>query len=145
MTFLWDEILRYHSPPHTPSLTRSSTESSICGTGSSALLTLGRRAVFLDTVDTVRRSLYKLYDVTSDGGVYWDTQGSLTPIDVYDSFSGSLNWINYQGHWGNKGFNNCWKEGTANICDIEDSPNGRMQSSMMGRPWGKRDVPSQVL
>jgi hypothetical protein len=89
--------------------------------------------------------VFGLEDVTSDGGVYWDTQGNLTTIDVYDSFSGSLNWINYEGHWGNKGFHDCWKEGTLDVCDLDDGPNGPMQSSLMGRQWGKRDVSKSPL
>jgi hypothetical protein len=71
--------------------------------------------------------LFKLEDVTSDGGVYWDTHGNLTAVNMYDSFTGSLNWINYQGDWGNKGSHKCWKEGTRKVCDLVDGPIGPLR------------------
>jgi hypothetical protein len=78
----------------------------------------------------------KLVDVTADGGVRWDTQGNLTVINVDDTFDGSLSWLNYKGHWGNKGFYKCFTK--SGFCSLQSGPKGPMQTMDLKR--GKRDV-----
>jgi hypothetical protein len=102
--------------------------------------------------------VFTLQDVTSDDGVHWDTQGNLTAISYPDSYSGSLNWLNYKGNWGNKAFNNCWKWASRDVCSMDTGPTGPLQSDAMNPKHTKRapsetlletlserDLPSQVL
>jgi hypothetical protein len=101
--------------------------------------------------------IFKLQDVTSDGGVYWDTQDSLTPINWPDLYSGSLDWLNYRGRWGNEGDDTCWWYELYPACDLVTGPPGPMRPEVFNHP-GKRDgsqplheklsagdLPSQVL
>jgi hypothetical protein len=73
--------------------------------------------------------VFKLQDVTSDDGVYWDTQDNLTVINYPDLHSGSLNWLNYKGHWGNKV--NCWQEGKHDVCDTDSGPEGPLRPELL--------------
>jgi hypothetical protein len=56
----------------------------------------------------VNAVVFKLNDVTSDGGVAWDTKDSIVPVLYPDTYGGDLEWLNYQGAWGNQGQTNCW-------------------------------------
>jgi hypothetical protein len=98
-------------------------------------------------------------DETSDDGVYWDTQDHLTVINYPESYSGSLNWLNYKGNWGNHKSQNCWRFGDGRTCGHESGPKGPLQMDQMHldksskRDVSKtlledpsvRDLPSQVL
>jgi hypothetical protein len=73
-----------------------------------------------------------LLDQTSDGGVYWDTQNSLTTINYPDNYSGNFSWLNYHGVWGNKGNSGCWWHGFAQMCDVADGPRGPLRPELEG-------------
>ena len=89
--------------------------------------------------------IVKLQDVTSDGGVYWDTQSSLTAINYPDTYSGSLNWLNYKGDWGNKGVTNCWWYAIHNECELNDGPIGPLRPEMSNLKRRKRDISQTLL
>jgi hypothetical protein len=89
--------------------------------------------------------VFKLQDVTSDGGVYWDTQSSLTPINWPDLYSGSLDWLNYRGHWGNKGVDNCWWYSLYPGCELVTGPNGPLRPEVLNYIRRKRDVSKTLL
>jgi len=84
------------------------------------------------TFTYVNAVVFKLQDQTSDGGVYWDTQNSLTTINYPDTYSGSLGWLNYLGDWGNKGQTNCWWHVFYSECELEDGPNGPVRADVEG-------------
>jgi hypothetical protein len=60
------------------------------------------------TLTYVNAGIFKLQDITSDGGVHWDSKDSIVPLLYPDSFSGGLAWLNFKGQWGNKGTTSCW-------------------------------------
>jgi hypothetical protein len=80
----------------------------------------------------VNVKLFKLQDLTSDGGVYWDTQNSLTTINYPDNYTGSLSWLNFQGDWGNKGSTHCWWHFIYKECELIDGPNGPLRPEVEG-------------
>jgi len=84
------------------------------------------------TFTYVNAIVFKLQDETSDGGAYWDTQNSLTTIDYPDTYTGTLNWLNYKGEWGNEGINDCWWYAIHNECELVDGPPGPVRTEMSG-------------
>jgi hypothetical protein len=89
--------------------------------------------------------VFTMQDVTSEDGVYWDTRGNLKAINYPDTYSGSLNWLNYKGNWGNKGFNNCWKWAAREVCAMETGSTGPLQSDVMNPKHDKRDASKTLL
>jgi hypothetical protein len=80
----------------------------------------------------VNAVIFQLQDVTSDGGVYWDTQNSLTTINYPDNYTDSLSWLNFQGDWGNIGSTSCWWHFIYSECELIDGPNGPLRSDVEG-------------
>jgi hypothetical protein len=76
--------------------------------------------------------LVNIQDVTSDGGVYWDTQNNLTTINYPDNYTDSLSWLNFQGDWGNMGSTSCWWYSIYSSCELVDGPNGPLRSNVEG-------------
>ncbi|CCA75387.1 hypothetical protein PIIN_09371 [Serendipita indica DSM 11827] len=101
----------------------------------------------------VNAIIFQLKDTTSDGGVYWDTVNALTTIGYPDTYSGSQNWLNYVGAWGNKGVNNCWWYGIHDECELVDGPTGPVRADLLGAAKtsgslfakASADLPSHVL
>jgi hypothetical protein len=75
---------------------------------------------------------FKIKDVTSDGGVYWDTQDSLTTIKYPDFYTGNLAWLNFQGDWGNVGSTSCWWHFILPMCELVDGPKGPLRPDVEG-------------
>ncbi|KAG8830276.1 Vacuolar protein sorting-associated protein 62 [Serendipita sp. 400] len=84
----------------------------------------------------------QLYDITSDDGVYWDTQWSLTMINYPDTYSGTLNWLNYAGVWGNKGQTDCWWYSVYPSCKVVTGPIGPARDDVLG--MAKRSIGSML-
>jgi len=84
------------------------------------------------TFTYINAVIFQLQDVTSDGGVYWDTQNSLTTINYPDTYTDSLAWLNFQGDWGNIGSTSCWWYSIYNQCELTDGPNGPLRSDVEG-------------
>ncbi|KAG8768856.1 Vacuolar protein sorting-associated protein 62 [Serendipita sp. 405] len=76
--------------------------------------------------------VFKLQDVTSDQGVYWDTKDHLVPIGYPETYTESLEWLNYQGTWGNKGATNCWWYWMYKQCELVTGPNGPLRADVLG-------------
>ena len=91
------------------------------------------------TFTYVNAVVFKLQDVTSDGGAYWDTQNALTLFNYPDTYTGSQSWLNYLGDWGNKGVNNCWWYSIHKECELVDGPVGPARADTLGQKR-KRDV-----
>jgi hypothetical protein len=89
--------------------------------------------------------VFKLQDQTTDGGAYWDTQDSLTTINYPDTYNGSLNWLNYEGYWGNEGVNDCWWYAVHKECELVGGPPGPLRTEMSNLKRRKRDVSKTLL
>ncbi|KAF8074862.1 hypothetical protein FPV67DRAFT_1445874 [Lyophyllum atratum] len=76
--------------------------------------------------------VFKLQDATSDGGVAWDTKDSLVNLAYPDSYSGSLDWLNYKGAWGNVGNTDCWWHVFYNECQVVTGPPGPLRDDVLG-------------
>ncbi|KAG6890110.1 hypothetical protein C0995_012061 [Termitomyces sp. Mi166 len=76
--------------------------------------------------------VFKLQDLTSDGGVYWDIRDKLVTFAYPDTFSGSLDWLNYKGYWGNIGQTNCWWYNIHKECEIVTGPDGPYRPDVLG-------------
>ncbi|KAG8805653.1 Vacuolar protein sorting-associated protein 62, partial [Serendipita sp. 399] len=76
--------------------------------------------------------VFKLQDVTSDQGVYWDTKDRLVPVGYPDTYADPLDWLNYQGTWGNKGATNCWWYFMYKQCELVTGPNGPLRPDVLG-------------
>lgn len=73
--------------------------------------------------------VFKLVDVTDDYGPIWDTKGRVVPLQYRDpdqrlplEHSGEESWLNYPGHWGNRGVDKCWWHRAVGYCQV--SPSG---------------------
>ncbi|KAG8827579.1 Vacuolar protein sorting-associated protein 62 [Serendipita sp. 399] len=84
------------------------------------------------TFTYVNAVVFQLQDITSDGGVYWDTQNSLTTLNYPDTYSGDQNWLNYAGAWGNKAVKNCWWSVFYDECKLVAGPIGPVRSDVLG-------------
>lgn len=69
--------------------------------------------------------MFKLVDVTDDYGPIWDTKGHVVPLQYHESLengqkahTGLHAWLDYPGHWGNKGVNNCWWHRALGYCQV---------------------------
>ncbi|KAG6893040.1 hypothetical protein C0992_011485, partial [Termitomyces sp. T32_za158] len=80
--------------------------------------------------------VFKLQDVTSDGDVSWDIRDSLVNFAYPDTFSGSYNWLNYKGYWGNIGQTNCWWYKIHKECEIVTGPDGPYRPDVLGSARG---------
>lgn len=76
--------------------------------------------------------IFKLQDLTSDGGVSWDTKDSLVDLAYPDTYSGSLDWLNYKGAWGNIGTTDCWWHVFYSECQNVTGPTGPLRSDVLG-------------
>lgn len=76
--------------------------------------------------------VFKLQDLTSDGGVSWDIRDSFVNFAYPDTFSGSHNWLNYKGYWGNIGQTTCWWYKIHKECEIVTGPDGPYRSNVLG-------------
>jgi hypothetical protein len=94
------------------------------------------------TFTYVNAVIFQLQDVTSDGGVYWDTQDSLTTINYPDNYTDSLAWLNFQGDWGNAGSTSCWWHFIYSECELIDGPNGPLRSDVEGATTIQMVVPA---
>ncbi|GLB41912.1 putative vacuolar protein sorting-associated protein 62 [Lyophyllum shimeji] len=86
------------------------------------------------TFTYVNAVVFKLQDLTSDGGVAWDTKNSLVTLAYPDTYSGSLDWLNYKGAWGNLGTTNCWWYVFHDECKIVTGPTGPLRPDVLGAP-----------
>ncbi|KAL7423849.1 Vacuolar protein sorting-associated protein 62 [Cryptotrichosporon argae] len=76
--------------------------------------------------------LFRLVDVTDDDGAVWDTAGRVVPLQYWDNpadrrrmwHGGEDGWVNFRGHWGNRGKNDCWWHRIVGICQLVDGPPG---------------------
>jgi len=84
------------------------------------------------TFTYVNAVVFKLKDVTADGGVAWDTRDSLVTFNYPDTFSGSLDWLNYQGDWGNVGQTSCWWHVFYSECEVSTGPSGPLRADVLG-------------
>ena len=84
------------------------------------------------TFTYVNAVVFKLQDVTADGGVAWDTRDSLVTFNYPDTFSGSQDWLNFQGDWGNVGQTNCWWHVFYNECRVSAGPPGPLRPDVLG-------------
>ncbi|RDB20841.1 Vacuolar protein sorting-associated protein 62 [Hypsizygus marmoreus] len=97
--------------------------------------------------------VFKLQDITSDGGVSWDTKDSLVALGYPESYSDSLGWLNYKGAWGNVGQTNCWWYVFHNECQVVTGPGGPLRDDVLGAakvvagftPKSMKGPPSQTL
>ncbi|KAG7100149.1 hypothetical protein E1B28_001928 [Marasmius oreades] len=85
-----------------------------------------------DTHTYVDAVIFKLQDLTSDDGVYWDTRDSLVTYNFPDTFSGPDDWLNYKGVYGNKGTTDCWWHIFYDECAITTGPPGPYRTDVMG-------------
>lgn len=76
--------------------------------------------------------IFKLQDVTSDGGVQWDTRDDLVTINYPDTYTGDLAWLNYKGAWGNVGSTSCWWHFIYKECELVDGPPGPLRDDVEG-------------
>ncbi|KAL0573167.1 hypothetical protein V5O48_008801 [Marasmius crinis-equi] len=76
--------------------------------------------------------IFKLQDLTSEDGVYWDTRESLVIYNFPDLFSGSDAWLNYKGVYGNKGTTDCWWYVFHKECKVVTGPPGPYRTDVMG-------------
>ncbi|KAG6864131.1 hypothetical protein C0991_012234 [Blastosporella zonata] len=76
--------------------------------------------------------VFKLQDLTSDGGVYWDIKDSLVAFAYPGTFSGALDWLNYKGLWGNVGETGCWWYVFYKECKIVTGPDGPYRTDVLG-------------
>ncbi|KAK1225598.1 hypothetical protein PQX77_011457 [Marasmius sp. AFHP31] len=76
--------------------------------------------------------IFQLQDLTSDGGVYWDTRDSLVIYNFPDTFSGNDDWMNYKGAYGNKGTTDCWWYIFHDECAVVTGPPGPYRTDVMG-------------
>ncbi|KAG6844780.1 hypothetical protein H0H87_003898 [Tephrocybe sp. NHM501043] len=95
------------------------------------------------TFTYVNAVIFQLQDVTSDGGVYWDTRDSLVTLAYPDTFSGSLDWLNYKGFWGNIGETSCWWYSIYNECEIVGGPDGPYRTDVLGAAKSTVTTPSK--
>ncbi|KAF5383689.1 hypothetical protein D9615_003621 [Tricholomella constricta] len=84
------------------------------------------------TFTYVNAVVFQLQDVTSDGGVAWDTKDSLINLAYPESYSGNFDWLNYKGAWGNIGATNCWWYIFYNECQVVSGPGGPLRSDVLG-------------
>ena len=84
------------------------------------------------TFTYVNAVVFKLQDVTADGGVAWDTRDSLVTFNYPDTFSGTLDWLNYKGDWGNVGETDCWWYTFYNECQVTAGPSGPLRADVLG-------------
>lgn len=69
--------------------------------------------------------VFKLVDVTDDYGPLWDTKCHVVPLQYRDlsektpmRHNGTESWLDYPGHWGNRGVNNCWWHRAVGYCQV---------------------------
>ncbi|KAG8866345.1 Vacuolar protein sorting-associated protein 62, partial [Serendipita sp. 405] len=115
-----------NSPPTTTSSDPNARPVAYVSSGSHGFWSSAGTFIYVNAV------VFQLQDVTSDGGVYWDTQNSLTTINYPDTYSGSLSWLNYAGAWGNKEVNNCWWHVFHDECKLVAGPIGPVRSDVLG-------------
>ena len=84
------------------------------------------------TYTYVNAVVFQLQDVTADGGVAWDTKDSLVTYSYPDTFSGSDDWLNYKGAWGNIGTDDCWWYVFHNECEVVGGPGGPLRPDVLG-------------
>ncbi|KAG6821442.1 hypothetical protein H0H93_010166 [Arthromyces matolae] len=84
------------------------------------------------TFTYVNAVVFKLQDITSDNGLYWDTKDSLVTYAYPDGFSGSSDWLNYRGYWGNAGQTDCWWYKIHNECEVVTGPDGPYRPDVLG-------------
>lgn len=82
------------------------------------------------TFTYVNAVIFKLQDITSDGGVHWDSKNSIVPFLYPDTYSGDLGWLNFKGLWGNKGTTNCWWHSIFSECEVVDGPGGPIRDDV---------------
>ncbi|KAF9258254.1 hypothetical protein L218DRAFT_948500 [Marasmius fiardii PR-910] len=93
-----------------------------------------------DTHTYVNAVIFQLQDLTSDDGVYWDTRDSLVTYNFPDTFSGSNDWLNYKGAYGNKGTTDCWWHIFYDECEVVTGPTGPYRTDVMSAAF--RAAPS---
>ncbi|KAG5638349.1 hypothetical protein H0H81_000482 [Sphagnurus paluster] len=84
------------------------------------------------TFTYVNAVVLKLQDITSNGGVAWDTRDSLVSFRYPDSYTGAQSWLNYKGYWGNIGQTNCWWYVFHKECEIVTGPDGPVRAEVLG-------------
>jgi hypothetical protein len=75
--------------------------------------------------------IIKLQDVTSDGGVQWDSRDSLVTLLYPDSYTGEQAWLNFKGNWGNRGTTDCWWHFIHPECKLDDGPPGPVRDDVL--------------
>ncbi|KAL0580567.1 hypothetical protein V5O48_001480 [Marasmius crinis-equi] len=85
-----------------------------------------------DTHTYVDVVIFKLQDITGDGGVQWDTRDSLVVYNYPDTFSGDQDWLNYKGAYGNKGQTDCWWHFIYDECEVVTGPIGPYRPDVLG-------------
>ncbi|KAJ7590671.1 hypothetical protein C8J56DRAFT_539397 [Mycena floridula] len=80
----------------------------------------------------VNAVIFKLQDLTADGGVLWDIKDSITPLAYPDTYVGSTEWLNYAGAWGNQGETSCWWHIFYDECEIVSGPTGPLRPDVLG-------------
>lgn len=88
---------------------------------------------------------FKLQDVTSEGGVAWDTKDSLILLNYPDTFDGSLDWLNYKGAWGNIGDTTCWWYTFHNECKVVTGPPGPLRDDVLAVVEARTSLSSSTL
>lgn len=69
---------------------------------------------------------FQLVDVTDDEGAIWDTQGHILTARYWNNSDwrrkiwhrGERSWLNFRGHFGNRGENDCWWHKIVPICQV---------------------------
>ncbi|KAH7101234.1 hypothetical protein BKA62DRAFT_190693 [Auriculariales sp. MPI-PUGE-AT-0066] len=94
------------------------------------------------TFTYVNAVIFKLQDVTSDGGVQWDTRDSLVVLNYPNTFTDDLSWLNFRGAWGNKGVSSCWWHGIYKECELVDAPPGPLRDDVLSSSFAAQKKPT---
>ncbi|KAJ7590649.1 hypothetical protein C8J56DRAFT_933500 [Mycena floridula] len=113
-TIPWDEVLKFDSRPV-----------GYVAHGSHGFWASAGAHTVVDLV------VLQAQDLTGDG-ISWDTQDSLRPFSYPERYTGSENWLNFAGRWGNKGDNNCWWYIIYPGCATVTGPVGPVRPEVLG-------------
>ncbi|KAI9335011.1 hypothetical protein DFJ73DRAFT_663451 [Zopfochytrium polystomum] len=107
------------------------------GTHPVAYAALGSHGLWPTAGSNVYKTIagvYKLVDECGDGAE-WQTWNNVTTINYRQAagYTGSLSWLNYNGHYGNVGDSTCWFHSLVGECKFSDGP-GHPNRDMTGPP-----------